>query len=613
VKRLMKFAFIISLLAILASPLKAEAASILGTGIDGELVVGPGQVVYIDQWYNNKYGAGQYLATTESMPNFSKVTVSPNGTLTVSAWNGSTGGRLFFKCTGDVIVQGTISVKGIGYRVADGLCADEAGENFGDDKIGTGGGGGAGSGSAGSSGFGARWQGYFFYGGPGESPAIPYPSMGHAGGNAADTQVYGGSSVSGGKGGRGGGHIKIYADTITVTGSITANGGKGTNGNYGESHCVATSGGGGGAGGAIELHGDILTLGNDKVVANGGDGGTGYYYNKDYYGGDGGAGGWGKIYLNIETDCFGSFTTPFLLQYIDLTPPTGTMQINGGACNTSTKSVILEFNATDNFGITTAIISNDNFVTSQTVPYADAINWDLIAGEGPKQVWVKLLDAAGNETTLDSCINFVSDLLAPTVQVEINGGVKSTTNANLQVVINASDNLSLITDMQMRYSFDGANWTAWEAFKFNKNITLNPSAPPSSPEIRRLFVQVQDKAGNVGNGYASIVFEKAVSLRAVASEQARINDFTPPEISVSTSDGRTATRGGSSVPIAIKAKDNVTPIGQLQVSIDGGNTWQQYNGLICVAVSGSGVKLIEILVRDLEGNIARDYLQIFVL
>jgi hypothetical protein len=194
VKRLMKFAFIISLLAILASPLKAEAASILGTGIDGELVVGPGQVVYIDQWYNNKYGAGQYLATTESMPNFSKVTVSPNGTLTVSAWNGSTGGRLFFKCTGDVIVQGTISVKGIGYRVADGLCADEAGENFGDDKIGTGGGGGAGSGSAGSSGFGARWQGYFFYGGPGESPAIPYPSMGHAGGNAADTQVYVGSA-----------------------------------------------------------------------------------------------------------------------------------------------------------------------------------------------------------------------------------------------------------------------------------------------------------------------------------------------------------------------------------------------------------------------------------
>lgn len=612
-KRLMKFAFIISLLAILASPLKAEAASILGTGIDGELVVGPGQVVYIDQWYNNKYGAGQYLATTESMPNFSKVTVSPNGTLTVSAWNGSTGGRLFFKCTGDVIVQGTISVKGIGYRVADGLCADEAGVSCPDGSvISTGAGGGAGTGSVGYAGSDSVYSRVYYAGGAGESPVIPYPSMGHAGGNAATGQVYG-ITTPGGQGGNGGGHVNIYADTITVTGTITANGCAGTNGTYAGTAALCSGGGGGGAGGSIELYADTIDIGSNRVMAVGGVGGSGGWYDNKNHGGNGGTGGYGRIYVNYGTSCIGTSTTPISYAQIDLAPPTGTMQINNGAYNTASRTVNLEFNATDNVGITLVTVSNDNFVTSQTFPYSSTISWDLIPGEGSKQVWVKLLDEAGNETVLTNSINFVSDLQAPAVQVEINGGARTTTSANLEVVINASDNLSLITEMQMRHSFDGANWTAWEAFKFNKNITLNPSAPPSSPEIRRLFVQVQDKAGNVGNGYASIVFEKAVSLRAVASEQARINDFTPPEISVSTSDGRTATRGGSSVPIAIKAKDNVTPIGQLQVSIDGGNTWQQYNGLICVAVSGSGVKLIEILVRDLEGNIARDYLQIFVL
>ena len=85
------------LMIILISPLKAEASSVLGTGVDGELVVNAGQTLYIDQWYNNKYGAGQYMITEANIPNFSKVTIQSGGKLTVSAWNGSTGVRFIFK------------------------------------------------------------------------------------------------------------------------------------------------------------------------------------------------------------------------------------------------------------------------------------------------------------------------------------------------------------------------------------------------------------------------------------------------------------------------------------------------------------------------------------
>ena len=52
----LKLVLVLSLLVVLC-PLKAEAANILGTGVDGELVVNPGQTVFIDQWYNNKYGS----------------------------------------------------------------------------------------------------------------------------------------------------------------------------------------------------------------------------------------------------------------------------------------------------------------------------------------------------------------------------------------------------------------------------------------------------------------------------------------------------------------------------------------------------------------------------
>lgn len=199
----LKLVLVLSLLVVLC-PLKAEAANILGTGVDGELVVNPGQTVFIDQWYNNKYGSEQYMATAENIPNFSKVTIMPNGTLTVSAWNGSTGGRLFFKCTGDVLVQGTISVDGKGYRVGESVSSGENSPSPPTERPSGGGGGGSGSGSAGNSGTQGGIHGSDFTAPPGSAGEAPaFPDMGGAGGNAADSYTSGETAV-GGKGGNGG-------------------------------------------------------------------------------------------------------------------------------------------------------------------------------------------------------------------------------------------------------------------------------------------------------------------------------------------------------------------------------------------------------------------------
>jgi hypothetical protein len=90
-------------------------------------------------------------------------------------------------------------------------------------------------------------------------------------------------------------------------------------------------------------------------------------------------------------------------------------------------------------------------------------------------------------------------------------------------------------------------------------------------------------------------------------------DTTPPEISICTADGRSATRSGNQVPIIIKAKDNVTPLEDLEVSIDKGATWQAYEPFFNIGVSGSGMKTIYVLVRDQAGNESLDYVQLFVL
>jgi hypothetical protein len=123
----------------------------------------------------------------------------------------------------------------------------------------------------------------------------------------------GGSGSYNNAGGAGGGYIGLnIANTLTVSGSITANGGNGG------------TGAGGGAGGGIYISASTIA-GSGSITANGGNGGSNgtAYSGGGAYGGDGGigapgygsggAGGGGRIAIYYTTDSF-----------------TGTIQAYGG-------------------------------------------------------------------------------------------------------------------------------------------------------------------------------------------------------------------------------------------------------------------------------------------
>jgi hypothetical protein len=101
----------------------------------------------------------------------------------------------------------------------------------------------------------------------------------------------------GGNGGNGGGVVFISAETVSVSGTVTASGGGGvTNGQYG-------GGGGGGAGGSVVLQGNNVSLGTTKVTSSGGALGD------STYAGDGGGGGVGRIAVYTAVSVSGT-TTP---------------------------------------------------------------------------------------------------------------------------------------------------------------------------------------------------------------------------------------------------------------------------------------------------------------
>ncbi|MGY8866868.1 MAG: Ig-like domain-containing protein, partial [Methylophagaceae bacterium] len=248
---------------------------------------------------------------------------SSGAILTSHSWDGSTGGIICFRATGQVDNSGTISVDGLGYRSPEqkaplwrnanggqgegiyglgiasganqsGNCQNNAAWN---NANGNGGGGGTGCGDSGGGGGGSYGTVGTVGINGGHTPGQPGSVVGLA---DLSKLVFGGAGGEGGAdedgaypgtGGNGGGIIFVSAPSIANPGTILSkgiDGNDGTNGSPG-SGC-GTRGGGGGAGGSIFISSSIS--GSGTIVAIGGDGGrsVGGCNNNNKYGGDGGNG-----------------------------------------------------------------------------------------------------------------------------------------------------------------------------------------------------------------------------------------------------------------------------------------------------------------------------------
>lgn len=260
------------------------------------------------------------------IPNYGIVDIS--GTLSCPAWDGSTGGILFFRSDEQVTVQSTgiISSSGKGYRGGAQFGDSHGGGQGGESLAGLGGLGGHYSadphGKVGAGGGGAAYNGY-----SGGS------ALAGGGGGATGGSVGLGSANMGGAGGGGGGHAGSaggagygtfgyggYSYSSSINGQ---NGGENFSGNGG-SNGTGGGGGGGGTYGSAQLTKLFLGSGGGRggrysgqtpgiggtgggllyissatincegsIQANGGNGGNGTTYS----GGGGGASG-GSLYLN---------------------------------------------------------------------------------------------------------------------------------------------------------------------------------------------------------------------------------------------------------------------------------------------------------------------------
>lgn len=194
----------------------------------------------------------------------------------------------------------------------------------------------------------------------------------------------------------------------------------------------------------------------------------------------------------------------------DITPPVGTVSIEGGADLTTSLSVTVATPATDDAtGVTEIQLSNDGLAWTLR-PYADTQAWTLLPGSGGKFVWVKWKDGAGNwsEPVTDD-ITF--DNVAPTASLDdwyIQTGFSLATQLpKLSLRVSGTDDATGIKQLEIAQSTDGGPFVT-----FATQTAQLLDRPVALGHLYQFAVRATDNAGNVGEwAYGPVSRVRAIS------------------------------------------------------------------------------------------------------
>jgi len=188
---------------------------------------------------------------------------------------------------------------------------------------------------------------------------------------------------------------------------------------------------------------------------------------------------------------------------VDLTPPTGTININNSAANTNSLIVNLTLTQTDGSGsgVTQMKISNDAGFPGDWMAYSNTFaNWSMSPGvDAMRFVYAKFRDAAGNESgSVSDSINY--ETVRPTVisTTPLNAATNVLRESNITVDFSEAMNSSTITSSSF-ILYQGAtpipgvvSTLSTTKYQFNPTAYLTPGVVYTG----KVFTTVKDLAGN---------------------------------------------------------------------------------------------------------------------
>jgi hypothetical protein len=228
----------------------------------------------------------------------------------------------------------------------------------------------------------------------------------------------------------------------------------------------------------------------------------------------------GRLDLVLSGYTIGAATV-MLGQPPDLTPPTGSIQINQGAAATASPAVTLNLSAQDaGCGVASMAFSDDGITYSAFEPYASTKAWTLSDGDGTKTVYAQIKDRANNVSQPASA-TIVLDQTVPTGTIAINNGAAYASNRVVTLAPAASDSG---TGVKQMYLSDGVTSSGWMSYTTSAAWTL-----AGSDGNKSITAKFRDAAGNVSAlATAAILLDTAAPLVTVAPLSSYQSSLTFP-------------------------------------------------------------------------------------
>jgi len=189
----------------------------------------------------------------------------------------------------------------------------------------------------------------------------------------------------------------------------------------------------------------------------------------------------------------------------DITPPTGSIQINNNDPYTGSTSVTLNISATDmESGVHQMMISGSpDFSGANWMAYATSVPATFSAGDGTRTVYIKFMDHAGNISLAYSDSIFL-DTRAPAGKILINNNRTYTYSSSVTLNISASDPSPASGMHQMmisnRSDFSGAVWVPYAT---SVSWTLT-----SGTGTKVVYIRFMDRAGNISSTYSDSIIRR---------------------------------------------------------------------------------------------------------
>ncbi len=186
---------------------------------------------------------------------------------------------------------------------------------------------------------------------------------------------------------------------------------------------------------------------------------------------------------------------------LDTTPPTGTIVINGNRSTTNSRNVTLSLSwddGADGSGVIRMRFSDDGAHWTAWEPLAATRAHTLPTGDGHKTVRVQYLDRMNNRSAAFNDY-ILLDTTPPTGTIIINNGASTTATPAVTLGLTWSDGTGAGA-MRMRFSNDGAHWSAWESLTATRPYVL-----PEGQGYHTVRVQYLDGANNYSAAFSDYI------------------------------------------------------------------------------------------------------------